>query len=208
VSGLPSQGPALSAAIDHTKAITQPAQSPKVVLITKSAPSRCQPSDPSGLAALAAAGLAGSPPVGTYVIGLDMSPLVYGPVATAGGTKQVLSIAAGDVRQQVRDAFDYVMGFEETTSSFCEIDLTAFNAGGGPNDPSLFDVYYDMGIAPVSEVTHVGSAAECAGLQRDGWYFDDPITPTKAILCPEQCAHPRSYIRGASYGCIQPSPGP
>jgi hypothetical protein len=206
--GLPSQGPALSAAISHTKAITQPAQLAKVVLITKSTPSQCDPMTPSGLATVAAAGLAGSPPVGTYVMGLDMSPLVYGPVATAGGTNNVLSITGGDVRRAVRDAFDVVMGFDATTGPQCEIDISGLNAGVGPIDPNQVDVFYEIGQGVISEVTPVATAGDCAALDHDGWYIDDPSAPKKAILCPEQCAHPRSYSRGAGYGCRSASPNP
>lgn len=205
--GLPAQGPALSAAIDHTRAITQPTQLAKVVLITKSAPSQCEPMTPSGLATVAASGLAGSPSVATYVMGLDMSPLVYGPVVTAGGTNNVLSVTEGDVRRQVRDAFDVVMGFEATSGPQCEIDISGLD-GGHPTDPSLVDIFYELDRGMISEVTLVRSASECAGLDRDGWYFDDPTAPKKAILCPEQCAHPRSYIRGAGYRCRQPPPNP
>ena len=198
VSGLPSQGPALIGAIDHTKAITQPTQLAKVVLITKSAPSQCEPRNPADLAALAASGFAGSPSVATYVIGLDMSPLVYGPVATAGGTKQVLSIMGGDVQQQVRDAFDVVMGFDGTTG--CELQFRGPGNGGG-FDPSLLELSYEVGDGGSSVVTRVAGPSECAGLTRDGWYVDNPSAPTKVVLCPDLCAHPPSFNRDIVYGC-------
>ena len=40
--------------------------------------------------------------------------------------------------------------------------------------------------AVATQLGMVPSAAECANFQ-NGWYYDDPVKPTKIIACPTTC---------------------
>jgi hypothetical protein len=52
-------------------------------------------------------------------------------------------------------------------------------------------------------VGRVDSEAECAGVQH-GWYYDDPVDPTRIIVCPQTCDTIRGFEAGKvaiKFGC-------
>lgn len=60
-----------------------------------------------------------------------------------------------------------------------------------PDNGEVFDtdqvnVEFDDGMGGTLEIGWVQSAAECAGVT-NGWYYDDPTTPTTIMLCPQTC---------------------
>jgi hypothetical protein len=198
--GLSSPGPALKGGIDHLRALSvgRGTELWSVVLIAKGAPAECDPMTVTEMAVLAAAGAAGSPPVRTYVIALGAGSS-FDEVAVAGGTNQAISITGGDVFQQVRDAFDVVLGFGGMPG--CELSLPPSGLSVETIDPSLIKVYYEGAGGLAMILTRVADAGACAGVYRNGWYFDDPSAPTKIVFCPDLCAHPPGYDRGILYGC-------
>ena len=61
-----------------------------------------------------------------------------------------------------------------------------------PMDEDIIDyekvnVEFDDGKGNVLPIGKVDSPAACADVT-DGWYYDDPNTPTKILVCPQTCA--------------------
>lgn len=56
---------------------------------------------------------------------------------------------------------------------------------GGVPDWSKVEVdYYPGGNPPATTLPKVTGAAQCSG---DGWYYDNPASPTQVNLCPTTC---------------------
>lgn len=67
----------------------------------------------------------------------------------------------------------------------CEFNIPA------PPDGEEFDrdevnVEFDDGSGNILQIGRVESPGECAMVQ-DGWYYDNPDTPTRIIVCPQTC---------------------
>lgn len=58
--------------------------------------------------------------------------------------------------------------------------------GDDPIDFAKVNVDFDDGMN-VQAIGKVESAAACVNVS-DGWYYDDPIKPTKILVCPQTCA--------------------
>ena len=52
-------------------------------------------------------------------------------------------------------------------------------------DPNQVNVVTAIGGIP-TDIGQVPSSADCAGVV-DGWYYDDPVAPTKIVTCPQTC---------------------
>jgi hypothetical protein len=53
-------------------------------------------------------------------------------------------------------------------------------------DPTKLNISYDAGsMGNPEDIPQVASLDDCAG--EDGWYYDNPQAPTKALLCPATC---------------------
>jgi hypothetical protein len=80
--------------------------------------------------------------------------------------------------------------------------------GAAATDPSKVVVRYTPSGAPAANLTQVTDASKCAQV-KDGWYYDDPSTPSKIVLCPSMCgsanASPGTKIE-ALVGCQAPAP--
>lgn len=60
--------------------------------------------------------------------------------------------------------------------------------------------------ATSSAFFYVGDAGSCSLEPNAGWYYDDPTTPTKVILCPQTCSRVVKVEDGRidiAYGCKQ-----
>jgi hypothetical protein len=47
----------------------------------------------------------------------------------------------------------------------------------------------------------VGGASDCGA--DGGWYYDDPVTPTRVILCPTSCDEARASVGPGKDGRIE-----
>ena len=108
--GLTPTSGALTGAIAHAQALAKASNGHRVVVLlaTDGLPSECVPIDTPGVAAIAAAGLAGAPSISTFVVGVfapeeqQQSQPTLDAIAAAGGTKQSFIINLG---QDVEQAF-------------------------------------------------------------------------------------------------------
>lgn len=58
-------------------------------------------------------------------------------------------------------------------------------------DPGLVNAVFVDENGDPTVIGQVPSAADCAGVAH-GWYYDDPVSPTTVILCPQTC----TWIQG------------
>jgi hypothetical protein len=139
---------------------------------------------------IAAQGLAQSPSIETYVIG------VFGPndpsamqkldqVAVAGGTAHAFIVdSSKDVSQQLLDALATIRGGVLT----CELELPQAPAGQ-TLDFNLVNVQFTES-GQKHDLLYVRSADQCSKAAL-GWFYDvDPKqgqTPTKINVCPRTC---------------------
>jgi hypothetical protein len=180
------------------QAVDNPERRSIVVLATDGFPTDCLPAtvmtelqSVQTVADIAASGLASSPSIRTYVIG------VFGPeepnaqlnldiMAEAGGTETAFIVdASGDVSSQ------FIAALNEIRAGTLQCELRIPEAPGGQM------VSYDRVNIELTSGTdtrtllYVTNEAGCAGTEL-GWYYDvDPAggaTPTTIRICPSSCS--------------------
>jgi len=184
----PALGGALLAAIAEAQA--RPGERGVVLLVTDGEPAGpaplcggANPEDVAEIERLAASGLAFSPSVRTFVVGLPgVPPGTANRIAAAGGTTQAHLVGTSSVQQHLVEALQRVRG----ESLPCEYALP----------PRLADRTYaydqvNVAVTPGGggEVPVAHSPA-CAG--GEGWRYDDRASPTRILLCPATCARLRT----------------
>jgi hypothetical protein len=192
----PALNGALNGAITEVK--TRPGEAGAVLLITDGAPdgpaAMCgsvDPTDPAVLAGAAANGLAFSPSIKTFVVGLPgVDITLANKIAAAGGTTSaVLVTDSSKIEEQFRDALAAVRG----KAIPCEIGLPE-KVSKGEVSYGLVNVTYSKGGVPPAE--DLLQDPTCAS--GVGWRYDDATKPTKIILCPATCdavhADPKAKI--------------
>ena len=131
--------------------------------------------------AAAAAGLSGMPSIPTYVIGVgkDISSTAnLDMIAAAGGTTKAFSVNDGNP-----GAFLDALKQIQSSSLGCEYAIPP-STNGGMLDLTKVNVQYTPGGGMATLEKNVVNKAACVG---DGWYYDDPVKPTKIELCPQTC---------------------
>jgi hypothetical protein len=71
-------------------------------------------------------------------------------------------------------------------------------------DPSKINVVFGDASGNGQLFVNVKNAAGCANAPSRGWYYDDPIHPTKVTLCDGACDTVRGTVNGQvniAYGC-------
>lgn len=197
---------ALQGAIDQAKAyaIAHPGHTVVAVFSTDGIPTECD-TNAQNIAAIAAAGLGGSPSIRTYVIGVfaqneqaTAKPMLDS-IALAGGTKQAFIVTANS---NTATAFLAAMNQIRTQSLPCEVTLP--KPDGGIPDPKKVNVTFTASNNNVTVLGYVGDSTKCDPV-KGGWYYDSDTTPTKVILCPASCALVKSDTGGridVVQGCV------
>jgi hypothetical protein len=197
--------PLLQGLVAYLQAHPNPAHKPVIVLATDGVPdSACiSPVDgetPNTLAnatALAAAAYAATPSISTFVIGVGSELSALDAIAQAGGTGQATLVdTGGNAQQQFLSALDAA----RRTAIPCDFAIPQDDG----IDPSETNVVYAPVGAPQQQFVFVGDSTGCAQASTDGWYFDDPTTPTKVILCDAACDMVKADDRGqvnVVFGC-------
>jgi len=114
------------------------------------------------------------------------------PISAAEGTVyeqlvQQTGGTSGDLCDQDFDAVfqDMATQIVMTTPVACDFDIPP-----PPNmmaiDPTKVNVVYTPGgMGNPQTIPNVADQAACGAL--GGWYYDDPVNPTKVLLCPATC---------------------
>ena len=185
--------PAIQGAIQHAQAWEKghPGHATVVILATDGDPTGCDPQDPNGQAA---AGLAGAPPIRTFVIGVGASLQSLNAIAAAGGTNSafIVDTNQGNVIQQFQQALQQI----QKAALGCEYAIP--QPQQGQLDFTKINVKYTPGNGqPEQTLANVANKAACDP-QKGGWYYDDPAKPTKILLCPTTCgtvqADPKAQV--------------
>jgi len=114
-----------------------------------------------------------------------------GQPAAPGEVYTDLVTKTGGVRAKICDGagawgpfFDGVAQAVVTMSRVaCELAIPAPDAG--VLDPEAVNVQVSDGTSPAVVVPRVPGASACGAAA--GWYYDDPKSPTKVLLCPASC---------------------
>ncbi len=175
--------PALAGAILHAHdwAVAHPSHSVAVLLATDGEPTECSPQGVGEIAStIVAPGVAGSPRVFTFVVGVgNLSAL--DALAAAGGTGHAYLATGDQVEAALLAAFDAI----RKASIPCAFELPT--AASGELDPDLVNVTYTKSGASAAEtLAEYASAKACAA--HEGWRYDDPAHPARIELCPATCA--------------------
>jgi hypothetical protein len=119
--------------------------------------------------------------VRTFVLGVG--PLLDNlqQIAVAGGTDQAYLVQSGDVAGQVLQALNRIRG---SAAIPCELALPEAPVG----DALALDevnLEYEGAECARTPFSSVASADDCG--DDDGWYYDDPASPNRILLCPRSC---------------------
>lgn len=177
-------GPALQGALSYAQnwAVQHPSHTVVTVLATDGDPTECSPQDIPGIANIAAAVVNGSPPVKTFVIGVGSSLANLNAIAQAGGTGSAFIVDGNaNVAQQFKAALDAI----QQSALGCEYTIP--QPAMGMLDYDKVNVQYTPGGGGAPQVIpNVPDAASCDPVT-GGWYYDNPMAPTKIILCDQTC---------------------
>jgi hypothetical protein len=192
--GLTPTASALSGAIAHAQALARANRSHRVVVLlaTDGFPSECMPTDIPGVSAIVAGGLASTPSISTFVIGVfapadqAQAQANLDAFAKAGGTKQAFVI---NVSQNVTQEFLAALNTIRNTALACQYKIPA-PADGGAVDDSRVNVQLTSGAGQTVTISNVRTKTACDPKQ-GGWYYDaDPAAgavPQNISLCESTC---------------------
>jgi hypothetical protein len=182
-------GPALQGTLDHAKAwaVSHPGHIVIGVIATDGQPTECTPLDQAGIAAIAAAALAGTPSIKTFAIGvfapadIPSGPNLLDAVAAAGGTGQAFNINTQmNVNQAFLDALNKIRG----SALGCQYTIPLPKMG--TPDFNKVNVQYTPGGGTPMNLLQYPDKAHCPA-NGDGWYYDNNANPMQIELCPATC---------------------
>ena len=197
---------ALKGALDFARshALAHPSHSVVVVFATDGEPTECEPLDVPTIAGVAATAAAAAPAVRTFVVGVGDLPSLDA-IAEAGDTTAAYHVDAdGDVVVQFAAALQAIHG----AALGCTYELPV------PSDGSVLDlakvnVQVTLAGAPALQLPWVATPGDCA--PDGGCLFDDPVQPTRIVLCPQTCdavtADPGAKVE-VLLGCLRHTKDP
>lgn len=165
-----------------------------LVLATDGFPTSCNVQDIPGVAAIASAGVNGSPSIRTFVIGVFTSDEAttaksnLDTIADGGGTGSAFIATTGsNLTQQFQQALDTI----RAQALPCEYVVPAPEAGT-PDYGKVNVQFTSNGASSVIDYEKNAQGCTASG----GWYYDvDPAqggVPSKIILCPASCTAVKS----------------
>lgn len=177
-------GVAMTGALKHAKdwALAHPDHKVGVVLASDGAPDPdlCAPGGPPDVPAIAAAALAGTPSIKTWVIAVG-SDLDLDAIAAAGGTTKAFNISDANAQQ---DFFDALVSLTNGALA-CEYKMPKLDGNQVPKLDEVNLQHTPPGEMPVT-IKYVGGLDSCDPAL-GGWYYDAPANPAKLVVCPATC---------------------
>jgi hypothetical protein len=206
-NGVTPMQPALRGAIEYARAalLAEPTRQVIVVLATDGEPDECA-STVDNVAATAADGLGGTPQVLTAVIGIQNAQTdALAEIAASGGAGAPIPIGSGpDAAQEFVNALRSIRDGEQS----CRFVIPP-TPGVTPKSTDIAVSYRSAPGAGPMALPLLAGGASCSA--EGGFYLDDELHPTAAILCPGNCA--TAHTSGGSTitvtaGCGEGSPPP
>jgi hypothetical protein len=197
--------PLLQGLVGYLRAHPNPAHKPVIVLATDGVPDDACDSPVDGetpntldnAIAVTAAAYGGTPSIPVFVIGVGSELTALNGIAQAGGTGQATLVdTGGNAQQQFLAALDAA----RRTAIPCDFAIPSDTRV----DPAETNVVYLPAGSPQQQFVFVGDANSCSQATTNGWYFDDPNSPTKVILCAGACDMVKADDRGqvnVVFGC-------
>ena len=181
-------GPALQGAIDHatTWANAHPADATIVILATDGDPSECGSTTTtasllSQVESIAAAGVAATPKILTFVIGVGTETANLDGIAMAGGTGNAFIVDTSmNVSQQFLTALNKIRG----AALGCQYKIPIPDSG--TVNTGEVNVQFTATGGKPELVPQVASQAKCP-TSGDAWYYDNAANPTEILLCTSTC---------------------
>jgi len=180
ISGTPTSA-ALQGAINHASAwaTAHTGDVTAVVLATDGDPEECD-TNLAHINAIAAAGWAATPKIATFVIGVGPSLSALNGIAAAGGTTSAFLVdTSANVNQQFLDAMNAI---RNSASCTYQIPLPM----NGTVDYTQVNVVFTPNGGQQTTIPNVANKMACPATG-DGWYYDNPASPTAIILCETTC---------------------
>ncbi|MEZ4224167.1 MAG: VWA domain-containing protein [Polyangiaceae bacterium] len=155
-----------------------------IVLATDGNPNDCN-SDIASVSAVAKAAAASSPPVSTFVIGINNSGVNTSgldQIAAAGGTTKALIVDPAKAGAEFLAAIQAIQG----QALGCTFKMPPPPAGETIN-PNQVNVWYTPSAGSPELIYKVPNAAGCDPTL-GGWYYPNPQNPQEVELCPTSCS--------------------
>jgi hypothetical protein len=140
----------------------------------------CNPTLADATAA-AAECLAGGVPVRTYVLGVGPSLQNLNQIAAAGGTQTAHLVEGGGGA----DVLAELNKIRTDATIPCSLQIPR-PTGNDPLDLNTVNVVFADASCHLTTFGNVANAAGC-NAQLGGWYYDDPVHPSKIQLCDVSC---------------------
>lgn len=211
-AGLTPIVPALTGAFRYAMAEKQKDSTREkvVVLISDGFPTQCTLKSPSDVVDVINEAATAPIPVRTFVIGIGSSTAMtsakfnlqnYARVGATGKPPFVLDESAGAAA--VQEQLVTTLLNISSSSSACDYAVTA-PSPAWVIDPTRIGLFYRPNVGALQEIPKVAGASACSASPHGGWYFDDPITPTKITACPCSCAGFGAGTVSLVFGCAPP----
>jgi uncharacterized protein YegL len=135
----------------------------------------------------------------TFAIGLEgANQSLMDAIAAAGGTDTSVVIGTANAQEELIAALNAI---RESTIA-CEYEVPTL-VDGNSVDPNRVNVIYETGSGQSITIGQVADEAACS--TSSGWYYDDPVMPSRIIFCPSTCISirddPEADVR-LLFGCL------
>ena len=132
--------------------------------------------------AVAAAGVAATPKILTFVIGVGTETANLNGIAMAGGTGSAFIVDTSmNISQQFLDALNKIRG----AALGCQYKIPVPKGGGSVNFQQV-NVQFTPGNGKPEVVPQVPDKGHCP-TSGDAWYYDNASSPTEILLCTTTC---------------------
>jgi hypothetical protein len=201
----PVTAPALTGAIAHIGAWSTDHRGRRVVgvFLAGSSPALCFSSDAGFFAANAKEARYWRGRLQTFVLGLNLGR--EGPALEAlsepGGTSMPILIDGGDVRTQVSAALTGIWN----KVARCSMTIP-LSPDGTQLDSTKIALSYTSGYTGKDiQIPKLNTRDDCTLNSDEGWYLDDPVTPSTLQVCATTCAKVSfETLKLLSYPCDIP----
>lgn len=200
--------PMLEGALQYTRGIAGQNANRKVVVIiatdgipdnTCTAPDLAsRPNTLANVVTLAGEGLSGSPSISTFAIGVGQELTALNQISQAGSGSDAILV---DADQDIKAAFIQALDTIRRRALSCEHEIP---------EPEKGEIDYDyVNVEFTTEgetetFLRVSEEGECQFAMDNGWYYDNPLAPTKIVLCDGACDKVQTSANGifnVIFGC-------